>query len=212
MPPNTSGLRKGHNRIRSSLSHAAIEVSGLSLQLSPASAILRKVALPLLLRPTVSRRYLAKGIVSFLTTDMSSSRGRDKNSIEGSNVTSAASGADESKLNVQNRLNPALFVAVLSSCDDTTPFWVGKILKYENNAQSTWQHATVRWYQASGSAVDPFDAIYTPAKRSQKLATDIGFWESSVALQDIITSFDSLTDDKRLTKQSIAQIKSKLYK
>lgn len=117
-------------------------------------------------------------------------------------------------------LEEGYFVACLSCDDPSTPFWVGKIASFQESEKGTTnvnlpKMIRVHWYQASGSARDPFDAAYTPARKPNLVGGHGGsssFWESVIGHTDIVTKFPNLTSENRLDKETVAKIKNTLYK
>lgn len=109
------------------------------------------------------------------------------------------------------------FVAALSYGDRSTPFWVGKIVPFAGKQSisnpTNKKLVRVQWYQASGSAKDPFDAAYIPARRSPMIAGesgDVSFWESTIGVSEIITTFVKLSSESRLDLATVARIKEKI--
>ena len=109
----------------------------------------------------------------------------------------------------KNAAQAGSFVALLSQEDDSTPFWIAQVpLSSEQKSGSAI--ITVRWYQASGSASDPYDAIYTPVRHKRSINSDANFWESKVQLSEVIFVFESLTEDNRLGEDTVHGIKKRL--
>lgn len=130
--------------------------------------------------------------------------------------------ADQNSVEVSecDRLEEGYLVACVSCDDPSTSFWVGKIAGFEECKNTTTNYKSqnmvrVQWYQASGSARDPFDAAYVPARKPQLIvgnSSNGSIWESVIGHKDIITSFSNLTNESRLSNDTVAKIKKLLYK
>lgn len=133
-------------------------------------------------------------------------------------VAQVAASKSPAKARERDELAEGLFVAALSRNDRSTPFWVAKIISLpsqNSRASETRKNVViVRWYQASGSARDPFDAAYIPARRSPMMGekgVDRLFWESAIGVSEIITTFEKLSNENRIDSGTVTNIKEKLY-
>lgn len=86
----------------------------------------------------------------------------------------------------------------MSQNDISKPFWIAQIVALSKESAPISEEIRVRWFQASGSASDPYDAAYIPSVRKRGSEGEITYWESTVQPSEVILQFETLTNEKRI--------------
>ena len=116
------------------------------------------------------------------------------------------------RLGQETDIKNGLFIAVVSENDSSTPFWIAQIIAEPEGNTGGSKQIGVRWYQASGTSSDPYDAAYIPSVRKRNCNTgNVTYWESSIPSSKVIFVFQALTNEGRIGSESAREIRSLLY-
>lgn len=112
----------------------------------------------------------------------------------------------------KRQLKVGVFIAIMSENDDSTPFWIAQVISLPDERSSASQQIFVRWFQASGSASDPYDAKYTPSVRKLDKDGTVTYWETYILSSQVFHIFHCLTSEDHIDRMSAHEIKAIVYK
>ena len=90
-------------------------------------------------------------------------------------------------------------------------FGRAKVIALPDQNTSGSKQIGVRWFQASGSASDPYDAMYIPSVRKREKNGEVTYLETSVHSSQVIQVVEELTRDNRIGSKDASTIKAILY-